>query len=208
VTTVNVLSDEPISQTNAAAALAQSERLAPEDVNLGERPRRTWQSVTGEKRGELMQLIVRTPFYWIIARLRSNKEHRSDPVEQLDRLIVLLASKGWPESRLRLLEQHLGETISICYAGSAQRTPEEIDAQEQREEGIENDLQTARLVAIARGTSPKIDELEAEALHLRLEAGLSVEKARALERDARTLRHGRVPRSLTLMREPSRRRAD
>jgi hypothetical protein len=182
------------TQTSTATLLAQSDRIAPEDVDLSARPRQTWLSVTGQQRGPLMHLIVKTPFYWIIARLRSNKEHRSDPLEMLDRIVVMLASKGWPESNLRLLEQHLGETITICKAGTAQRAPEQIDLEETQVEGQENNLASARLAKLAGGRLPDPDALEAEALQCRLEASNSIEKARSLERDARTLRSGRPPR--------------
>jgi hypothetical protein len=182
--------------TSPAALLAQSDRLAPEELDLGKRAQRTWLSVTGQAYGPLMQLVVRTPLYNIIARMRAEPDtkRRSDPLEQLDRLLVLLANRKYPESQLRLIEQHIGETITICYAGGAQRTPEEIDVDEQHHEGLENDLQTLRLTTMAAGDTPDPASLEAEALQCRLEASNSIEKARSLERDARTLRSGRPPR--------------
>lgn len=181
-------------QSNASALLAQSDRLAPEDVDIAARCRATWVAVTGKIRGRMLHLGVRTPLYWIVARLRSSKGHRSDPLELLDRIIIQLARHEWPEAELRLLVQHVDETVTICYTGTAQRFPEQIDVDEQHIEGKENDLQTARLAAIARGQTPDPDVLEQEAICLKLEASLSCEKARALERDARRIRAGGTSR--------------
>jgi hypothetical protein len=164
----------------------RADRLAPSELDQ-DRARRTWLAITGQRHGKVMSLLFKTPFYNVFARLRKT-ERLSDPLASLDCLIAKLAALPGDivtEADCRLLEQHIGDTISICFAGTAQQSAEEIDVREQTLDGAEDVHQTMRLAARAAGRSVPAVQLFEEAKTKRAAAATLVESARALEREAR-----------------------
>jgi hypothetical protein len=166
--------------TNSAPALARSGRLLPEDLLLDTEARAVWRTVTEDK--SVLRRITGGPMRWTIYRLRK-EDHRSCPLELTARLIVWLANAGASEAMLRLIPLYLERVIENCFAGKAQRTLDEIDRDEQQIEHRENELALERRIAI----TPTPASLEAEAAINEQEAAVSIERARALRRKARTV---------------------
>lgn len=171
--------------TKPNAVLANSNRLTPEDLLLEADARMLWLTITGEKHGNIMLRIARTPMRWVIYRLR-RENHRSCPIELLGRLIVWLANAGVSEARLRMIPLFLTRVIEECFAGNAHRTFDEVDREELQLESREHELSLERHLVSLPACEP--EQLEAEALANEQEAAVQLERARLLRRQARQRR--------------------
>lgn len=170
--------------TKTMAAFARGGRLTPDEMSLGEEARQVWLAVTSNR--SLRALLMRTPLKHIIYRLRRESD-RSDPLELLSRIIVIMAAVGFPESTVDLLLLHLQGVKARCYTGNAHRSLKELDTEEDRYEAAENACVIHRLHAGAAVTD---EQLTREAELNELEGTVQFERAKELRRQARAA--GRV----------------
>lgn len=169
-----------MQHTKLTPAFARSGRLTPEEMDLGTETREVWLAVTSNKllRARLMQSPVRNTVY----RVR-RKRDRSCPLELLSRLMVIMAAVGYPEATVDLLLIHLQGVKARCYTGNAHRSLDELDSEETKLEGAENELALLRRIA---GDAVTAEQLLREAEVNELEGTLSIERAKELRRQART----------------------
>ena len=168
-----------MSHTNSTAAFARGHRLTPEAMNLGDETRDVWHVVT-ENEGLFARLIA-SPIKHIIYRLR-REENRSDPLEQLDRIIVTMAAVGYPESTVDLIVAHVQGVKVRCYPTGEHRPIRELDLEEAKLEAHENKLTIMRLHA---GDDVTPEHLVREAEINEREGALQFERARVLRHMAK-----------------------
>lgn len=170
----------PMQHTKRTVAFARAGRLTPEEMDLGTETRDVWMAVTSNR--TLRERLTMTPVRHIVYRLRREND-RSDPLEQLDRLIITMAAVGFPESTVQLLIAHLNGVIARCYTGNAHRDLAELDLEETKLEAAENELMLVRRIA---GEAATPDTFVREAEVNELGATLQFERAKELRRRGRS----------------------
>jgi len=163
-----------MSSNPSKVAFARGHRLTPEAMDLGTEARDVWLAVTSNV--ALFAKLVATPLRHIIYRLRRENE-RSDPLEQIGRIIIAMAAVGYPESTVDLLIAHLQGVKVRCYPTGEHRSLRELDLEEAKLEATENKLALLRLHA---GADVTPEHLKREADVNEREALLQMERARAL----------------------------
>ena len=159
-------------------------------LDLDEGGRRVY--VTATERLVAMLNRTRDKWRWV-ARRRS--ENRGRPLTEVGEDIVRLHNAGATEAELRPFEYFLRDVIDCCCTGVAQRPLSVLDVEEQELEAQETVLQVIRSALIAAGKPVSPAVLREEADINEREAHVSLEKARALRREA-----GRVERAHLLQR--------
>lgn len=170
--------------TKKIPAFARSGRLTPDELSLADEARQVWLVVTDNK--PLRERLLATPLHHIIYRLRRESD-RSDPLELLSRIIVMMAAVGFPASTVDLLLLHLQGVKARCYTGNAHRSLKELDVEEDRYEAAENACVIHRL---HEGEAVTDEQLTHEAEINELEGTVQFERAKELRRLAR--QRGRV----------------
>ena len=170
----------------ASTARAARPQLTPEDLSLSNRARDIWRTLRDDA-GLMARLTAEPKVKWIVYRLH-REDDRSDPLEQLAKIVVQFASLGVPEAFFRRMHGFLGEIIDECFAGKSSVSRADLDRQEFALEQCENALGFERVID---GTATA-DELDAEAVAIEAEVAVEIVRARHLRREARQLRAGLV----------------